>query len=312
MVLYIDKENLISLVRSEDKACFVEYSNLIRKNLDIQYNFSKEDIKSNEFLAFWFSQLGSGVGGVQEFCPPKNNVPERPMKSNFIKDLDASGRSALFFLSDSADKCSAVESKRCVMVSKIGDELSKLKEVFQLDEQGEILAYKITDWGDFLPKLPLSDIIICDNHYFKDKEVYEANDNEIIRFLSSIPHESPVNVVIIVKDSEVDTKIELAEEQSRIKDLVKRASGSRKSTVTILTTNKTHDRALITNYYRVKQGSSFHIKHIHVKHDISAEIKTHAIRKNHEFTVSLLNEYQDIASQPVKCIGDKICNYLTF
>ncbi len=312
MVLYIDKENLISLVRSEDKACFVEYSNLIRKNLDIQYNFSKEDIRSNEFLAFWFSQLGSGVGGVQEFCPPKNKVPERPMKSNFIKDLDASGRSALFFLSDPADKCSAVESKRCVMVSKIGDELSKLKEVFQLDEQGEILAYKNTDWGDFLPKLPLSDIIICDNHYFKDKEVYEANDNEIIRFLSSIPHESPVNVVIIVKDSEVDTKIELAEEQSRIKDLVKRASGSRKSTVTILTTNKTHDRALITNYYRVKQGSSFHIKHIHVKHDISAEIKTHAIRKNHEFTVSLLNEYQDIASQPVKCIGDKICKYLTF
>lgn len=311
MVLYIDKENLISLVRSEDKACFVEYSNLIRKNLDIQYNFSKEDIRSNAFLAFWFSQLGSGVGGVQEFCPPKNIVPERPMKSNFIKDLDASGRSALFFLND-IDKCTAVESKCCVMVSKIGDELPKLKAVFQPDEQGEILTYRITDWGDFLPKLPLSDIIICDNHYFKDKEVYEANGNEIIRFLSSIPHESPVNVVIIVKDSEVDTKIDLAAEQSRIKALVKRASGSTKSNVTILTTNKTHDRALITNYYRVKQGSSFHIKDIHVKHDISAEIKTHAIRKNHEFTVSLLNEYQDIASQPVNCIGDKICNYLTF
>ena len=70
MVLYIDKENLISLVRSEDKACFVEYSNLIRKNLDIQYNFSKEEIRGDEFLTFWFSQLGSGVGGVQEFCPP--------------------------------------------------------------------------------------------------------------------------------------------------------------------------------------------------------------------------------------------------
>lgn len=311
MVLYIDKDNLISLVRSGDKACFAEYSNLIRKNLDIQYNFSKEDIRSNEFLAFWFSQLGSGVGGVQEFCPPKNIVPERPMKSNFTKDLDASGRSALFFLND-IDKCNAVESKCCVMVSKIGDELSKLKAVFQPDEQGEILTYRITDWGDFLPKLPLSDIIICDNHYFKDKKVYEANENEIIRVLSSIPHESPVNVVIIVKDSEVDTEIELAAEQSRIKALVKKASGSTKSTVTILTTNKTHDRALITNYYRVKNGSSFHIKHIHVKHDISAEIKTHAIRKNHEFTVSLLNEYQDIASQPVKCIGDKICNYLTF
>ena len=47
MVLYIDKENLISLVRSEDKAAFAEYAALVRKNLDVQYNFSKEEIKGN-------------------------------------------------------------------------------------------------------------------------------------------------------------------------------------------------------------------------------------------------------------------------
>ena len=63
MVLYIDKENLISLVRSEDKAAFAEYAALVKKNLDIQYNFPKEEIRGNEYLTFWFSQFGSGVGG---------------------------------------------------------------------------------------------------------------------------------------------------------------------------------------------------------------------------------------------------------
>ena len=152
MVLYIDKENLISLVRSEDKAVFAEYAALVRKNLDVQYNFSKEEIKGNEYLTFWFSQFGSGVGGSQDFCPPKTVVPERPMKSNFYNSLDAAGRSSMFFLDD-AGKTAAAETKCCVIVSKVGDELSKLKEIFALEENGEELSYQITDWGKDLPQL---------------------------------------------------------------------------------------------------------------------------------------------------------------
>lgn len=311
MVLYIDKENLISLVRSEDKASFAEYAARVRKNLDIHYNFSKEDITGDEYLTYWFSQFGSGVGGHQEFCPPKNVVPERPMKSNFYNTLDSDGRASLFFLNDEG-KCSAAAAKCCVVVSKVGDELTKLKEVFSPGEEGEILAYKISDWGSYLPHLPLTDVIICDNHYFKNKYVYDNNDNEIIRFLSSIPQNSPVNVVIIIKEREVDSQIDLSAEQVKIKAIVKKSSGSSQSTVTILTTYAAHDRALITNYYRVKQGSSFHIKNNSIKHDVSTEIKAHAIRSNYEFTKDLLAEYQNIASNPSKCIGDKVCNFLTF
>ena len=311
MVLYIDKENLISLVRSEDKAAFAEYAALVKKNLDIQYNFPKEEIRGNEYLTFWFSQFGSGVGGSQEFCPPKTVVPERPMKSNFYNSLDAAGRSSMFFLDD-AGKTAAAETKCCVIVSKVGDELSKLKEIFALEENGEELSYQITDWSKYLPQLPLTDIIICDNHYFKDKYVYDSNDNEIIRVLSAIPQNSPVNVIIIVKEREVDYQIDLASEQAKIKAIVKKASGSNQSTVTILTSYATHDRALITNYYRVKHGSSFHIKQNNIKHDVSTEVKTHAIRKNHEFTSRLLAEYQNIVDNPSKCIGDRVSNFLKF
>lgn len=312
MVLYIDKENLISLVRSEDKVDFLEYASRVKKNLDIHYNFPKEDIRGDKYLSFWFTRFGDGVGGIQEFCPPNNVVPARPMRSNFYTSLNSSDRTALFFLNDDS-KCTSAEAKCCVIISKVGNELSKLKEVFDLDERGEILAYQIKDWGDFLPNLPLSDIIICDNHYFKDKYVYDANENAIIRYLSAIPQNSPVNVVIIIKEREVDSQINLAEEQTRIKAIVKRLSGSNQSAVTILTTYSTHDRALITNYYRIKQGSSFHIKRNSIKHDVSTEIKTNAIRKNQKFTYSLLDEYQAIISNPsTKCYGDRKSNLLSF
>ena len=121
-----------------------------------------------------------------------------------------------------------------------------------------------------------------------------------------------MNVVIIIKEREVDSQIDLSAEQVKIKAIVKKSSGSSQSTVTILTTYAAHDRALITNYYRVKQGSSFHIKNNSIKHDVSTEIKAHAIRSNYEFTKDLLAEYQNIASNPSKCIGDKVCNFLTF
>lgn len=311
MILYIDKKNLVSLVRSEDKETLAEYTTLVKKNLDIQYNFSKEEIIGDEYLAFWFSLFGSGVGGTQAFCPPNSVAPGRPMKSNFYSSLNAKGRSSMFFLDD-AGKTSAAESKCCVIVSDVGDELSKLKDIFSLEERGEELSYQIEDWGKYLPHLPLSDIIICDNHYFKDQIVYESNDNEILRVLSAIPQNIPVNVVIIVKEREVDSRIDLVEEQKRIKAIVKKASGSNQSSVTILTTYATHDRSLITNYYRVKHGSSFHIKQNSIKHDVSTEVKTHAIRKNHEFTTRLLAEYQIIADNPVRCIGDRVSNYLHF
>lgn len=314
MVLYIDKENLIELVRSLKKAGnaeFSEYSALVRKNMDIHYNFPKDEIKANEELSLWFSMLGSGIGGTNEFCPPEEVKPERPMKANFYNSLGSNDRSAIFFLNDEA-KCTAAAEKRCVIVSKIGDELNKLKEVFDIDNNGEILAYQIKDWCTYLPQVPLSDIIICDNHYFKDKRVYDANDNELIRTLSSIPQKAPVNVVIILKEKEVDHQLDLATEQVKIKEIVKKASGSTQSTVTILTTYSTHDRSLITNYYRIKQGCSFHLKENGIKKDVSTEVKTHAVRKNHEFTSALLAEYQKIAYNPVNCFGDKVSNYLKF
>lgn len=128
MVLYIDKENLVSLVQSKNKGEFAEYAALIRKNLDVQYNFPKEEIPKDEYLTFWFNTLSQGVAGKQEFCPPRSIIPEIPRKSNFYNSLPSSDRSSIFFFNDEG-KASVAEAKCCVIVSKVGDEMSKLREL---------------------------------------------------------------------------------------------------------------------------------------------------------------------------------------
>ena len=120
------------------------------------------------------------------------------------------------------------------------------------------------------------------------------------------------SVPFITKEGEVDNRIDLVSEQKQIKELVKKASRSSKSTVTILTTYKSHDRSLITNYYRIKHGSCFHLKENGTKNNVMTEIKTHALRNNEENSKYLLDVFQEIASNPVRLIGDKKSNFLKF
>ena len=310
MKLYIDKENLQSLVKSKADDAFEGCVRLLKQQMDVQYNFPKDEMLKDEYIAFWLNKLGDGVKTSHDYCPPKEVVPNREdLKSNFYKEYDKDGLSSVYLLNDE-HVCDLVSAKGCILIGKIGEEISVLKEL--IIEDSEVAAIKINDWKSYCPHLPLTDIIINDNHYFKNKYVYERNDNELIRVLASVPNNSPVNVIIIVKEGEIALDIDLQAEQTKIKSVVKNVSGSSKSTVTILTTNKNHDRCLITNYYRIKHGSSFHLKENGVKNDVMTEIKSSAYSKNEENTSYLLHQFQTIADAPVQCYGDKKSNFLNF
>ena len=274
MKLYIDKSNLISLVNSKNSPEFLDCADLIRRHFDVKYNFPKDDVKAEEHLMAWFSKYGQGVGGnALYFSKDESEMfPPRPVKSNFYNTGTNDLLTSIYLLEDE-HICDVISSKSCILIGKIGEELKVLASLIM--DNTETPAVKITSWGDYLPKLPLTDIIISDNHYFKFQETYKKNDNELIRFLSNIPNNSPVNVIIVTKEGEVDNNINLEEEQGKIKDIVKKASGSTKSSVTIVTTYKSHDRSLITNYYRIKHGSCFHLKSNGLKGDVMTEIKSH-------------------------------------
>ena len=308
MVLYIDKENISSFVMSKSHPNFKNCERLIRNNMDIHCNFSKEEIKENEYLTSWFREYAEEVGGKLSFCAPCSITPCRPLKSNSFSQYRETKLSSVYLLNDN-HICTVIADKTSILIGGIGQEVSVIERL--IIEDTEEFCTKI-EWDKYLVELPLTDIIICDNHYFKDRKVYEDNDNVIIKTLSSFPNAAQVNIVIIAKENEVDADFDLNAECQRIKQLVKTSSQSTKSTVTILTTGRTHDRHVISNYYRVKCGSCLHLKSNGIKGDVTAEIKSHATKRNFEITLGLMREFQTIASSPVKCYGDKKSNYLTF
>ena len=308
MTLYIDKENISSFIRSKNNANFEDCEKLIRNNMNIHYNFSKDEIIKDDMLMLWFRSYGEGVVGKQYFCPQNEITPNRPLKSNFHKSCNKEQLSSVYLLNDER-VCNLIAEKSCILIGKVGEEISIIKQL--LMDSNETVTKGII-WEEYCPLLPLTDIIICDNHYFKNKTVYDKNSHAFLKELISTPKSSSVNVVIIIKDDQVSDEINLEAEIGNIRTLVKEITKSTKSSVTVLTTFKTHDRNAITNYYRIKNGSCFHIIDNQIKDDVTTEIKIHAIKANYNMSLNLLRVFQTIALSPVKCFGDKKSNYLKF
>lgn len=273
----------------------------------VHYNFLKNEMLNDDIINYWCRLITVDAGEKHKFCPPEKVFPERPLKSNFRNLLTYENFFSFYLLNDE-HVCDLVAQKSSILIGKVGEEISTINKL--LIEGNETLAIKIK-WSDYFPNLPLSDLIIADNHYFKHKDVYIHNDNVLIKKLASIPSNSPLNVIIITKKDEIDSNIDLRAEQLKITEFVKDLTNSTKSSVTILTTYKTHDRTLITNYYRVKHGSCFHLKNSGLKGDVTTEIKSHAIIHNLQMTRTLIKVYQEIATDPVECYGDCKSNLLT-
>lgn len=313
MKLYIDKENLISLMKSIAQDGFDECRRSVRENLDVQYNFSKEEIHSNPLLEGWFSRFGEGVGvkGEQYFVPENvpNVCPPRPLKEDFYNSMYGNGFTAIYLLNDD-NICDLISQKYCVLIGKVGEETKVLSSL--LLKNTERMLKEIISWKDFCPPLPLSDIIICDNYYFKNEYTYNKNDNEIIRTLISDRVKSPVNVIIITLKGAIDRYIDLDKKQKEIKKLLNDLIGSEESsTVTILTTYKVHARCLFTNYYRIKSDTGFYLIDNPRKNN-TVEIKTHLDKHNESISQQLISDCQDIVNYAVECYGDRVSHLLKF
>lgn len=290
MKLYIDKENLRSLVHSQKDSDFAECVRLIVKNMDVQYNFSKskEDIVHDPDLSFWFRQYGDS-GTSTTFCPPASIIPDRPLKSNYFTGKGIDLLSSVYLINDV--NVPVIQSKRSVLIGNVGEEIQTIK-LLLIDSSSKPSAL-IHSWETFCPELPMTDVILCDNHYFKHKEVYEKNDNELIRFLASIP-KAPLHIIIITKTGEIDPAINLSQEQKNIRDIVVKGTGSQKSSVVIATTYKDHGRNLISNYFRIDHGTCFHLKGNNIKGNDVTSRKSNAVLGEEETTKYLINFFQDV------------------
>ena len=321
MKLYIDKENIITFMsnRSENIELFEESLRLIKKNIEVHYNFPKSAIQGNTILSAWFGRMkGDGCKFKDSFYPDAVIKPERPIKSNFYINYDFDDRSSIYLLNIDKNKCNIIRDKRSILVGCPGEEMEIFKTMLEISDRPDMMT-DIESWTHYCPKVPLTDVIISDNHYFKNKEVYEKNDNELIRALAAIPKDS-ISVVIITKEGEVDTHprqgkpIDLKEECNNIKNLISSVSGlsKKKCSVTIITTNRTHSRHIITNYYTISPTSCIHLKENGLKEDADIFISPHTESKELNKTRRLIKLFQNIAKSPVRIYGDKKSIYIDF
>lgn len=315
MHIYIDKENIESLVRGkkENLDLYSEMTRFIKKGMSVQYNFPKEEMLKNQYLQAWFSTVGGdGVSTKHDFCPPMNVFPDRPVKSNFLCNCDSDAYRSIYLICIDVNVYNSIQEKQAILIGNVGKEYNIIEKLIALEDK-EILTNKIKTWDSYCPPMPLTDIILCDEHYFKHKYIYDKNNNEILTTLSKNP-KNQLNIVIITKDSEIDSSIDLFQECQNIKDLVSKTSGLSKGKckVTILTTNKTHSRHLITNYYRIVHTSCFHIKDHGLKADVNTDIAPCTNKNANAVTEDLIELFQGIATSPVKSYGDYHSNFLKF
>ena len=316
MRLYIDKENLESLVQGRKKhlALYDELIRAVKKGLGVYYNFnfSEEAFLKNQYLQAWFNAVkGDGVKTESEaFCPPHNVFPERPIKTNFLSTCNPDEYRSLYFLCMEDNIAKAIQNTHCILIGNVGEEYDIIDKLVSLEDK-EILTKNIASWNSYCPKLPLTDIVLCDEHYFKDKMVYDKNNNEILTSLCQTPN-SQINVVIITKEGEIDPS--LGEECKAIKEHISKVSGISKGkcNVTVMTTNRTHSRHLITNYFRIVHTSCFHLIDNGLKDDVNTDIAPCIKQNANEITDNLLALFQSVATAPVQCFGDKKSNFLNF
>ena len=170
----------------------------------------------------------------------------------------------MYLLKDTKD-CQKVEKYNCVFIGGIGTEYTILQNFIDIEDSIQEQANKISSWDVYFsnvcPQFPLTDIVIADPYYFKNKAVYLANNNDIIRSLASSVHNFPINLVIFTDNRNIDYDINLNEEVDAIRDVLAESTENEDCNVTIITEiNKIHDRNIITNYLQIKSGSGFQIK----------------------------------------------------
>lgn len=270
MDLYIDEPNLCSFIRAKNEVSEDEYeecNRLLRRQMHLIFNFSKERCKEDPRLQSWF--LGRGNTGrgkseeVDEFRAKK--FPERPIKVNFRNNMEWKVFSSMFLVDEDDEKIDSLKNTRSMLVGKVGEEVSLLLNLFCNDSYDLHSIYNIRDksifpgW-DVLKKdghiMPCSDIVIADRYLFDDElseDLLDKNLLSLLRLFAEEKKSSKVNIVFFTDEVE---EVIRAKRKKQVESFFGKRSGT-KVTFVMYNYERPHDRFILTNYRIFRSGDSF-------------------------------------------------------
>ena len=324
MDIYIDKANLVSLIKSRENALYEDCLKLIKKQLNIFFNFSKDELRENEILVAWITTLSQGVG-ENNTINFNSNFPIRPLKSNSTNTFSNEQLSSVYLLED--EDILKLKGVGTVLIGSVGEEIDILEKLFFLqkdylfEKKWRINAPNFRAWNDLRPfSLPLTDIIIVDPFILKnkdtDKDTLDSNLIEYLDVLGALTF-TKVNVVVITNPNNMDYTYEQL--KNKIVNKLNVCTG-KNPFITLVRTSKEHDRTIFTNYKRVYSGDTFNFWNtLGRKITNGREISYSSLAKseNHEISREFLRDIQETInflkkSNPAYIEGDKKSNYLDF
>lgn len=322
MDLYLDKENLESLMMKNSHDLFNDILKLIKNQLGVYLNFRKEDAINNEALIAFFKLSTAGTGATTMTFLNDNVFPARPLKSNSANAFDKGQIFSILLVND--DDNSKLKNTGSILIGSVGEEIEIFRQIFLFlddylfDRELRIGSLEFNSWDCLIPyATPLTDIIIIDPYIFKNGEPEpETIDVNLVKWLCCLCEKvrTKVNIVIVYNPSQVN--YELEQIKKKIVVALEAVLG-KKPLVTFISTYKEHDRTIITNYIRIT-GNSFtywSVSGRKITKGKEVVIKSLARREYHTNALEAISDVQKILddnSDGSSVFGDKISNILSF
>jgi hypothetical protein len=329
MDLYIDKANLNSLISNKaTSSLYPDCVKLMKKQLNVFFNFPKSELKTNTNLMTWFMTMSQGVGSSNSFTFD-SNFPVKPLKSNSAKTFSSEQLSSIYLLDgEGVDK---FKNSGAVLIGAVGEEIDVFNKLFfnqddyLFDKRWKIGGDDFKTWGDLKPcSLPLSDIIIIDPYVVSDLHSIKSNLLPYLKCLTDKTRSS-VNIVIYTNR---DSCVEYSELSSPIRAAVKAITGVKPNFTLVTFIQKRgvpsnqaeHDRTILMNYERIYTGDTINFFDTDGKVITNGrEIHYSSLAKdeNHRLATTLIEDIQAnikfLENNNPTCIqGDKKSGYLNF
>lgn len=328
MDLYIDCENLKSLILSKKNDDYDDCLRMIRRQLHIVYNVNKSTFKNDPELAQWLLRMGEGRGDSEETDSFYNVMfPSRPIKSNSYINWNRKELSSIFLIDD-VDLIK-LKNKGCVLVGDIGEELLVLLKLFCGKDYDYHHSYvfhsNFKSWNQLVDDnqiLPCTDIIINDRYLFNNN--YDLVNYNLSLMLEAFTHnvKSKLNITIFTYKDHL-FKFDPSKAFAIIKKTVEKNTGIKPNITFVVSGDSDkipHDRFVITNYRLIRSGDSF--LYFNMAGDIitngsSFDIYSLAKREYSQMAEDLLIKLQNTCNDIAKLnkdmiIGNKISSFLTF
>lgn len=324
MDIYIDKENLLSLINSRTETLYYDCIKILKKQLNIFFNFSKDVLKEDDKLMAWYSSLQEGVGENNKFSFG-HNFPSRPLKSNAYKQFNSQQLSSVYLLND--EKIEILKSTGTVLIGKPGEELSILNSLFLnqkdylFDKRWKIGGNGFEKWEDLIDySLPLTDIIIVDPFVCSDTSLLKYN---LLPFLSCLSNKVKTKLNVIIYTNK-ETSLPYEDLSYIIRKTINDSTGVNPNFTLIKYTDKRgvpskaeHDRTVFLNYVRIYSGDTINYFNNTGKITKGREIHYSSLARDENYYLAFelikdLQENINFLNKNGTVEGDKVSGYLTF